>query len=689
MHAILVVLQALVSLRVPVLGAAFLIGFPLLAFGKGRTMFLGLFDQTPASLLLVTLAVFCLAGTVADNAHLIWMEAVWAGQIPRHSGHLTGEEVRWLWLALILLLTLPTLVQAIRLSRRQGRSTAALAGSAVLGLAIGSGAAFLLMAYAVKPVVELAVHAERSNWSAWVLRMAAHGDIRLYAEHVLALWALVLTTMVWAVFGVVGYFQLGKRRTVPALAGLLMLTMTVTWPLAAATFYLDHWRIPTLLIVIVAAMAMANGWSRKSEHMYRLIDPASVPEPAPAEVLTATGARCVIVAAAEGGGIQAAAWVAQVLQGLRETCGAERFDPALRMISGVSGGSVGTVCYMDWLLHPTEARQPSVSAAKSSLDEVSWGLAWPDFLRAWLPWVFGWTIDRGVALQRAWSRNCSLDPEGGEARLLTPLSAWRQGAAAGTIPAVVLNSTVVENGFRLLMGTSGLGRAHAGSARIDASEVNRIGDRVMDIAAVTAARLSASFSWVTPVACAAAGPGSNRPHVADGGYYDNYGMATLVEWLDEALSGTVAGGPGKVAKVLVLQIHSSPPDPETVCHGEVRKGDDRRGWLFQMAAPFLTLLNVRTSGQIAHNDIELSLLKQKWAGLGVAIESVNFTFPETNPPLSWHLTEEQKQAIREEWAERMGGQVRKVKEFLETCPAGAPAPSLETKIGARLEGRTA
>lgn len=685
MHAILVVLQSLVSLRVPLLGAAFLIGFPIFAFGKGRTLFLGLFDQTPASLFLVTLAVFCLAGTVADNAHLIWTQAVWSGQIPMHSGHLTGDAVRLLWLALILILTLPTLVQAIRLSRRQGRPTAALAGSAALGLAIGSVAAWFLMVYAVKPVVGLAVRAVRSGGTAWVLRVAAHGDMKLYAEHVLALCALVLTFLVWAIFGLYGYSQLGKHKTVPALAGLLMLVMTVTWPLAAATFYLDHWHIPTLLIGIVAMGAVANGWSRKSEHMYRLIEPAGVPEPQPADVLTATGARCLIVVAAEGGGIQAAAWTAQVLEGLRTACGAERFDPALRMISGVSGGSVGTACYVDWLLHPTEARQPSVSAAKSSLDEVTWGLAWPDFLRGCLPWAFGWMIDRGVALQRAWSRNCSLTPEGGEPRLLAPLSAWRQGAADGTIPAVVLNSTVVENGFRLLMSTSALGRAHAGCARIDASEVNRIGDRPMDVPVVTAARLSASFTWVTPGACAAAGPGSSRPHVVDGGYYDNYGMATLVEWLDEALSG--AGS--KVAKVLVVQIHSSPPDPETVCHGEVRKGDDRRGALFQMAAPFLTLLNVRSSGQIAHNDIELSLLQQKWAGLGVAIESVDFTFPETNPPLSWHLTHEQKQAIREEWAERMGEQVRKVKEFLETCPAGASAPSLETKIGARLEGTTA
>ncbi len=687
MHAILVVVQTLVSLRVPLLGAAFLIGFPVLAFTKARTLFWGLFDQTPLSLLLVTLAVFCLAGTVVDNAHLITVQAIWFGLIPRPLPHLRGEQMRVVWLAAIVILTLPTLVQAIRLSRRQRRSLAALVVSAVIGLAVGSVAAWLVMGYALRPMLRFAEHAAQSSWTAWLLRVAAHGDKGLYAEHVLALCALVATTVVWAVFGICGYFQLGKPKTVPALAGLLMLVMTLTWPLAAATFYLDHWHIPTLLIVIVAVAAVANGWSRGSDHRYLLIDPASAPEPQPAEVLTATGERCVIVAAAEGGGIQAAAWTAQVLEGLRAKCGAERFDPALRMISAVSGGSVGTACYVDWLLNPGEAGRPSVSAAKSSLDEVSWGLAWPDFLRAWFPWFFGWMIDRGVALQRAWSRNCSMDPKGGKPRLLSPLSGWRQHAAKGTIPAVVLNSTVVENGFRLLMSTSALGCPDPGSARMDASEVNRIGDKQMDISVVTAARLSASFTWVTPGARAAAGPGSRRPHLVDGGYYDNYGMATLVEWLDQALTGTMTGAHSKVAKVMVLQIHSSPTDPETVQNGVVRKSDFSRGWLFQLAAPFQTLLNVRSSGQIAHNNIELNLLEQKWASLGVQIESLSFTFPGTSAPLSWHLTEEQKQAIRDAWTEKMGECAAKVQAFLETCPAGESAVSLETKIGARM-GKT-
>jgi len=48
-----------------------------------------------------------------------------------------------------------------------------------------------------------------------------------------------------------------------------------------------------------------------------------------------------------------------------------------------------------------------------------------------------------------------------------------------------------------------------------------------DVTVATAARLSATFPYVTPASCSDQ-PGP-QPHIVDSGYYDNYGMATLVE----------------------------------------------------------------------------------------------------------------------------------------------------------------
>jgi hypothetical protein len=66
-------------------------------------------------------------------------------------------------------------------------------------------------------------------------------------------------------------------------------------------------------------------------------------------------------------------------------------------------------------------------------------------------------------------------------------------------------------------------------------------------------------------------------------------------------------------------------------------------------APFIELINVRGAGQIAHNEIELHLLQQKWSLAGVPIHNIVFEFPDASPPLSWHLTSSEIAAIRGEW----------------------------------------
>jgi hypothetical protein len=149
------------------------------------------------------------------------------------------------------------------------------------------------------------------------------------------------------------------------------------------------------LIILIAGTLTAQ--SEKSDHLYSLRQRQDFSlAPDPVTVITATNEPCVIVAAANGGGIQAGAWAAQVLAGLCEDCG-PRFVRALRMISSVSGGSVGTACFLHALANPDDARPPAEAAAESSLDEVGWGLAWPDLLRALFPWIFGGLIGRGRA----------------------------------------------------------------------------------------------------------------------------------------------------------------------------------------------------------------------------------------------------------------------------------------------------
>jgi hypothetical protein len=171
-----------------------------------------------------------------------------------------------------------------------------------------------------------------------------------------------------------------------------------------------------------------------------------------------------------------------------------------------------------------------------------------------------------------------------------------------------------------------------------------------DASIPTAARLSATFTYVTPVARAdLSGP---QFHVADGGYYDNSGMSLLCDWLDEALSedqkNCTKYGWKRIINILVIQIRSSPPagEPTPIY---------QRGWFYQAIAPLALLLNVRNAAQDAHRDTEFLLLRAKWGLSGVTIDEAIFTFRDGKnlnqpaAPLSWHLTERQKEEIDREW----------------------------------------
>ena len=88
--------------------------------------------------------------------------------------------------------------------------------------------------------------------------------------------------------------------------------------------------------------------------------------------------------------------------------------------------------------------------------------------------------------------------------------------------------------------------------------------------------------------------------------------------------------------------------------------------IFQAFAPVKTLTAVRTAGQVAHNNIELALLQQKWAAAKIAIHSVTFEFKQSEAPLSWHLTSTEVQDIRSAWDTDMEKCRQDVKAFINS-----------------------
>jgi hypothetical protein len=338
-----------------------------------------------------------------------------------------------------------------------------------------------------------------------------------------------------------------------------------------------------------------------------------------------------------------------VLTGLEKKCLKfcdSDFASKMSLISSVSGGSVGTMYFVneydnDGSIPPKHLNRVVRRAQASSLDQIGWGLLYPDFSRTLLPYKPRW--DRGKALQRAWRSTFRGDPVDDGIR--QRLSKWRNKAQRGARPAVIFNSTVTETGEPLVMATADLTDEEIDQKMLAHRELFSPSVDKTDIWVVTAARLSASYPFVSPAARAEVDQKS-ASHLVDGGYYDNYGISSLVDWLDWKLENDT-----NIKRVLVVQILGQPARKNYSDKGYDPGRKTDQGWLFQAGAPASTALNVRRAGQASHSETELDLLIDKWHEdeREVDIKKAVFDFNGSSPPLSWHLTDQQKQDIEDKW----------------------------------------
>jgi predicted acylesterase/phospholipase RssA len=438
----------------------------------------------------------------------------------------------------------------------------------------------------------------------------------------------------------------------------MVLVMLVCWVLSGLTFFFDRFRVPVLLLMVlygwvVAQLPQADYFYPSRPHVSHDGDDSVLPK----DLAAGLDGRPLVIVAAAGGGIQAAAWTARVVAGLQQDIGID-FSRSLRLISGVSGGSVGALFiaarYDNGALPPVgpDLDQVVLDAEASGLDDVAWGLVYPDLFWSAFPVLKGvylWppallqgrnlTSDRGMALENAWRARLPEDRR-------ATLNDWRNDARRLRRPGVLFNSTLVETGERFIIGTADIAPEDGRDPR---SFHGRYPDR--DIEVTTAARLSATFPFVSPAARILR---ENRrddvladePHAVDGGYYDNYGVGSVTEWLRTLREEGVT--PSRI----VLIVIRAWPDQEPSRH----RGE--HGWLFQTGSALETLYNVRGSGQLANAQLENALLHDVWGDAIVRVQ-FPFTLPDPDggslgdsgykPPLSWHLTADDRKKLVDAW----------------------------------------
>jgi Dyp-type peroxidase family len=430
----------------------------------------------------------------------------------------------------------------------------------------------------------------------------------------------------------------------PPLAYLLFLLMIAGWVAAGASFFLDRFRVP--LLAVLAAWLVLVGIVGGSDHEF-IVSGAKLSEaPSVASMIASAdtyharrnGANAsagpIVVVAAGGGGVHQAAWTARVLTGLTELWGSS-FSGNVRLISGVSAGSVGAMHFVMQFKEsgPPDGNLQSVveAAMAPSTSNIWWGIAYPDLTRTLLPFpvkgLLPGTLDRGWAMEQAWRRAMGLGSDD-----KPTMGQWQTDVAKGWRPAVALNAMVVESGTRVVLATYGLPEGNA------AGGVASITDR-QDLSVTTAARLSASFPYITPFARPRnSGTDENRMiHLTDGGYWDNHAVVTILEWLRAAepvLNGR--------RHVLVVQI----PPPRI----ENGRGHDR-AWAWQMKAPLEALASMRTSAQETRNRSEIQQYKQRRRE---DLTWVEFPYKGPDTMLSWHLSRRERCAIEKAWQDEYG-----------------------------------
>jgi hypothetical protein len=398
------------------------------------------------------------------------------------------------------------------------------------------------------------------------------------------------------VLGVVGLLTLALTCLV-VLAALVVLQAQRTRPLELFTL-LRMRRTPVLTLLLTVPLAASLHGGDPDVHRIRAGTASVPPRPALAEAFaawagtppecTARGSvagrpvRPLVLVAAAGGGIRAAVWTTGGLQVLAGACGPR----AAFLSSGVSGGSVGLVlARADASVAAARARalaEPTPLAAAVDgllVRDLVGGAVGVRLHARQAGRDLGW-LDRAGLLEQRWEQ-------------LAPSLAEPFVRAPGSSGVLVLNSTSVGTACRVLLSDvtlpvpaappAGERRdpdCHSPADGLPAASFDLFGvygPCLGNVAASTAALLSARFAYVTPSGVVSGCEGLTQQQLVDGGYAESDGLGTLVD-LAPALMRLVRehnaralatpGEPVVVPTVVFLQNHfgtdvSAPPSSTT------------------------------------------------------------------------------------------------------------------------------
>ena len=214
-----------------------------------------------------------------------------------------------------------------------------------------------------------------------------------------------------------------------------------------------------------------------------------------------SGTFPVYIVAAEGGGIYAAYHTALFLAAVQDRY--PDFARHVFAISSVSGGSLGASVFASLVAAKKDAgtrdwywQKSRAVLSENFLSGLAYSALFTDLPATLLPCVGafcpGRKLDRALALETAfdsaWRKSVPSEPDA--ALFQRSAAAWQPG---GNVPALLLNTTEVETGKRVVISPFTL--ADAGSPTLSS-----LSERApcLDVSLATGAGLSARFPFLTP-----------------------------------------------------------------------------------------------------------------------------------------------------------------------------------------------
>ncbi len=381
----------------------------------------------------------------------------------------------------------------------------------------------------------------------------------------------------------------------------------------------------------------------------------------------------LFVVAAEGGGIRAAYWTANVLTTIqdRNPC----FADQLFALSGVSGGSLGSAVFAALLADQRAGpRKLRCNAETSALNDIAKAVLgedylapavaatlYPDLVQRVLPVAIG-PFDRARALETAWER--AWRQYAGSNRFAEPLDRLWTNAGERWQPSLLLNATWVETGKRLIASDLRVQpRADEIAEFADVEDLHRFYDR-QALPLSAAVHLSARFTYVSPAGSIARN-GKIHGHAVDGGYFENSGTTTALEVIKTVDLLAAKEPQWKRVRPYVILISNQPVDLRQLDIRLEAGRDNKRIRPLpggnEALSPWLTLLNTREArGSYATVTTRWHLGSSQFLHFGLCKDAG------LKIPLGWVLSRAAREAMDAQLLSNACGELYSNKQNLST-----------------------